>query len=185
MFPFIRYGISDLLTGFSTYQSHNFPHCCKTEFPLFSWSGWHTWTAVNLYFLFKSDYNSSCQHASVHHACILGTRHSFHSCGRAQFFSLQVCHAKQKRDGRGLAGISANSCKLSLPSDSQGDTKTLLVFKFRFSWLTYNPQWAKGLKSSQSILNFRESARTGLSGRILQGGIQLRLMRASAGLMAF
>lgn len=45
----------------------------------------------------------------------LGTRHRFHSCGRAQFLSLQVCHAKQKRDGRGLTGISANSCKLSLP----------------------------------------------------------------------
>lgn len=56
---------------FSTYQSCNFPHCCKTEFPMFSWPVWHMWTAVNLYLLFKSDYRSSCQHASVHHACIL------------------------------------------------------------------------------------------------------------------
>lgn len=90
VFPFIRYAISDLLTGLSTYQSCNFPHCFKPEFPLFSWPSWHMWTVVNLYFLFKSDSSSSYQHAIVHHACVL--QFVFAEGNRNQSWLLKLLH---------------------------------------------------------------------------------------------
>lgn len=104
VFPFIRNGISDLLTGLSTYQSCNFPHCCKTEFPLFSWPSWHMRTAVNLYFLLKSDYSSSCQHASVHHACIL--QFVFAEGNRNQNWLLKPLHLIRNQYQRKWAGIT-------------------------------------------------------------------------------